>query len=221
MSKPVLVTGFEPFGGRSVNPSELIARNLEGRLIAGRLVVGRVLPVESAGLRQRLQRAIEEEEPGLIVGLGLAPGQTAVSVERVAVNLLDFTIADNAGELRKNEPIARGGPDARLSPMPFAEIIEAWHRAGIPGYVSNSAGSYLCNQLLYEALGFAESMSPPVPAGFIHLPNLPEQAVADGPENSPSMSLELMEHAVELAIAATIPSIERHNAGRRIAAAAP
>ncbi len=213
------MTGFEPFGGSSVNPSELVARSLEGRLIAGRRVVARVFPVETSGVGERLRQAFEEEQPELVVCMGLAAGRTAVSLERVAVNMLDFEQPDNAGEERKNEPILRGGPDARLSPMPIAEIVDAWQREGVPGYVSNSAGTYLCNQILYEVLGIAESVSPPVTAGFIHLPYLPEQAIAAGAGNSPSMSLELMNRAIELAIAATIPSIERRNAGRQAAAA--
>jgi len=213
------VTGFEPFGGSDVNPSELVARSLEGRLIAGRRIVVRVFPVETSGVGDRLRQAFEEEQPELVVCTGLAAGRTAVSLERVAVNMLDFEQPDNAGEERTNEPILRGGPDARLSPMPIAEIVDAWQREGVPGYVSNSAGTYLCNQILYEALGIAESVSPPVTAGFIHLPYLPEQAIAAGAGNSPSMSLELMNRAIELAIAATIPSIERRNAGRQAAAA--
>lgn len=219
MSNTVLVTGFEPFGGSSVNPSELVARSLEGRLIAGRLVVVRVFPVDTSGVAALLRQAFEEERPELAVCTGLAAGRTAVSLERVAVNMLDFEQPDNAGEQRTNEPILRGGPDARLSPMPIAEIVDAWQSNGVPGYVSNSAGTYLCNQVLYEALGIAESVSPPVTAGFIHLPYLPEQAIAAGAGNSPSMSLELMTRAVELAIAASVPLIERRNAGRHAAAA--
>ncbi len=219
VSSPVLVIGFEAYDGRDANPSDLVARSLEGRLIAGRLVIVRVFPVETSGIPGRLQQAFEEEQPDLVICTGLAPGRTAVSLERVAVNMLDFENPDNAGEVRKNEPILRGGPDARLSPMPIAEIVDAWQRNGVPGYVSNSAGTYLCNQTLYEALGIAESVSPPVTAGFIHLPYLPEQAIAAGPGNSPSMSLELMNRAVELAIAATVPWIERRNAGRQAAAA--
>lgn len=214
----MLVTGFEPFGGRSANPSELVARKLEGRRIAGRPVVVCVLPVETEGLRARLEAAIAQEEPELLLGTGQAAGRTAVSLERVAVNTLDFSVPDNAGELRQNEVIDRSGPHARLSPMPFAEIVEQWQQHGVPGYLSNSAGTHLCNQMLYESLGIAETISPPLTAGFIHLPNLPEQAVADGAETTASMSLDLMEKAVELAIATTIPWIERRNAGRQAAA---
>ena len=213
------MTGFKPFGGSSVNPSELVARSLEGRLIAGRRVVARVFPVETSEVGQLLRRAFEEEQPELVVCTGVAAGQTAVSLERVAVNMLDFEQPDDAGEERKNEPILRGGPDARLSPMPIGEIVEAWQSNGIPGYVSNSAGTYLCNQIFYEALGMAESVSPPVTAGFIHLPCLPEQAIAAGAGTTPSMSLELMQRAVELAIAAAVTSIEKRNAGRHAAAA--
>lgn len=209
MAKPILITGFEPFGGQKVNPSEIVARNLEGRLIAGRLVVVRILPVRTGAVRKALAEALTRESPEAAIGLGQAGGRTAVSIERVAVNLLDFDAADNAGEIRKNEPIQRGGPDARISPLPVADIIEAWAAAGVPAFVSNSAGTYICNQTLYELLGLAQSASPPIPAGFIHLPYLPAQAVESDPQTNPSMSLALMERAIEVLVETVVPWIER------------
>ncbi|HET7814842.1 MAG TPA: pyroglutamyl-peptidase I, partial [Candidatus Baltobacteraceae bacterium] len=198
MAKHVLITGFEPFGGEKVNPSDLVARSLEGRLIAGRPLAVRVLPVETRTLGERLQRAIDEFSPDIIIGMGQAGGRSAISIERVAINVLDFHQADNIGVMRKNDTIVRGGPDARFSPMPFADIVSAWTDNGIPGYVSNSAGTFLCNQLLYEVLGIAEQASPPIVAGFVHLPYLPAQAVQIGAENTPSMSLELVKRAIEI-----------------------
>ena len=220
MAKHVLITGFEPFGGENVNPSELVARSLEGRLIAGRPVAVRVLSVESHKLGQRLARAVDEECPDIIIGLGQAARRSALAVERVAVNVLDFGQPDNAGVLRRNDSIVRGGPDARLSPLPFAEIVSAWAENGIPGYTSNSAGTYLCNQFLYEALGLAERVCPPIVAGFVHVPYLPAQAVAWGPESTPSMALDLMKRGIEILIETVVPWVEQRFPDRVAAQAA-
>ena len=214
MAKHVLITGFEPFGGEKVNPSELVARSLEGRLIAGRPLAVRIFPVETRNLGERLKQAIAEESPDVIVGLGQAAGRSALAIERVAVNVLDFSQPDNGGEMRRNDGIHRGGPDARLSPFPFADIVNSWRENGIPGYVSNSAGTYICNQLLYEALALAEQCSPPIVAGFVHVPYLPAQAAVLGPESTPSMSLELMKRGIEILIETVVPWVQEGAADR-------
>lgn len=214
MAKHVLITGFEPFGGEKVNPSELVARSLEGRIIAGRPLAVRVLPVETRNIGERLQRAVSEESPDVVICMGQASGRTAIAIERVAVNVLDFTQPDNVGVMRKNDAITRGGPDARLSPMPFAEIVAAWTDNGIPGYISNSAGTYICNQALYEILGIAESVTPPIVAGFIHLPYLPAQAAVIGADSTPSMAFELMKRAMEIVIETVVPWVEQRTPDR-------
>jgi pyroglutamyl-peptidase len=209
VGKHVLITGFEPFGGETVNPSERVARSLEGRAIAGRPLAVRILPVETQNVRERLQRAVAEESPDIVICLGQAGGRTAISMERVAVNVLDFSQPDNAGAMRRNDAIARSGPDARLSPMPFAEILKAWAENGIPGYVSNSAGTYICNQTLYEMLGIAESTTPPILAAFVHLPYLPEQAAALGADRTPSMAFDLMKRGIEILIETVVLRLEQ------------
>ncbi len=208
MSKRVLVTGFEPFGGHKVNPSELLAKALDGRLIAQRTIAARIFPVETRSLRDRLDRAISEEQPTFIVGIGYAPGRTGVAVERVALNVLDFDHADNVGVIRKNDAIERGGPDARISTLPLDEIAQAWSDAGVPGYVSNSAGTFLCNQWLYESLGLTATHVPPIPVGFVHVPCLPQQAAEAGAERTPSMTLELMKKALETLLETVAPWME-------------
>ncbi len=208
VAKHVLITGFEPFGGEKVNPSELVARSVEGRLIAGRPLAVRVFPVETRNIAERLQRAVDEFAPDLVLCMGQASGRTAMAVERVAVNVLDFTQPDNVGVMRRNDVILRGGPDARFSPLPLAEIIAAWTQAGIPGYVSNSAGTYICNQALYELLGIAEMNVPPLVAGFVHLPYLPAQASALSAETTPSMALDLMKRGLEILIETVVPWME-------------
>ena len=220
VAKHVLITGFEPFGGEKINPSELVARSLDGRLIAGRNLAVRVLPVETRNIGERLQRMVDEVAPDIVIAMGQAGGRNAMSVERVALNVLDFSQPDNVGVMRKNDAIVRGGPDARLSPLPCAEIAAAWTEGGIPGYVSNSAGTYICNQTLYELLGIAEQKTPPIVAGFVHLPYLPAQAAAVGAEKTPSMSLDLLKRGMEILIETVVPWMEQRSSERTAARAA-
>jgi pyroglutamyl-peptidase len=203
VSRHVLLTGFGPFGPHAVNPSELLTRSLEGRIIGGCIIDARILPIETRPLRDRLAKALDETRPQAVIGLGYAPGRAALALERIAVNVLDFPLPDTAGVTRKNEPIDGDGPDGRLSTLPSDEIVAAWDEGGVPGYVSNSAGTYLCNQWLYEALALAAALPSAIPAGFVHVPALPAQAKALGADRTPSMSLELMQRGIETAIEIT------------------
>jgi pyroglutamyl-peptidase len=203
VSRHVLLTGFEPFGPHPVNPSELLVRSFEGRIVGGALVTVRIFPVETRTLRDRIDAALREERPEFVIGLGYAPGRAALGLERIGVNVLDFELADSAGLTCKNEPVHPGGPDGRLSTLPLDEITSAWSALGVPGYVSDSAGTYVCNQWLYETLALTENAVPAIPAGFIHLPALPAQAVQLGAARTPSMTLELMRRGVESAIEST------------------
>ncbi|BDE05711.1 pyrrolidone-carboxylate peptidase [Vulcanimicrobium alpinum] len=183
-----------------MNPSELLVRSLEGRVIAGRVVDVRVLPVETRTLRNHLEAALRQQPYEFAIGTGFAPGRISLALERAALNVLDFELPDAVGTMRKNDPVQRGGPDARLATLPLGEIVDAWRALGIPGYVSNTAGTYLCNQWLYEALAITANASPPIPAGFLHLPALPAQAAELGAERTPSMALDLMRRGVETLI---------------------
>lgn len=209
VSKNVLLTGFQPFGGDKVNPSELVVKSMEGRLIAGRSIVTRVLPVETRTLRARLEEDIARSRPEFIILTGQAAGRTAVSLERVAINLLHFDQADNVGVKKNNDPIQKGGPEAVLSTLPLDKIVETWHENGIPASVSNSAGTFVCNQALYEALTLVASHAPPIPVGFVHLPFLPVQAIGRGSEHVPSMSLEVMKRAIEILLETVGPWLEK------------
>ena len=217
MSKHVLVTGFEPFHDFKVNPSEMLVRGLEGRLIAGRLVVGRVLPAESRSMEQRLRDILNEENPEVVIGTGLAAGRAALAIERVGINLVDYEKPDAVGTVRHDEPIQRGGPEARLATLPVSTIKAAWDAQAVPGYVSNSAGTFLCNQFLYLAMGLVSEMRPPPVCGFIHLPALPAQAIELGPEHTPSLAFETMKKAVELAIETIVPWLDARPADRTAA----
>ncbi len=208
MSKHVLLTGFEPFGGDTVNPSALVAQSLDGRVIAGRTVAAVILPSETRSLRDRLEAAIRDTRPELVAGLGYAPKRTALALERVAINVLDFALPDAVGTMRKSDPVARGGPDGRLATLPHAAIVDAWTASGVPGYVSNDAGTGLGNQWLYEVLALTANTAPPTPAGFVHLPCLPAQALEFGANVTPSMSFELMRKGVETLLETVLPWLE-------------
>jgi pyroglutamyl-peptidase len=208
VAKHVLITGFEPFGGDKINPSEIVARSLEGRMIAGRPVAVHVLPVETRSMRERLEAALQLEDPDIIIATAQFGGRTALSLERVAVNVLDFEAPDNVGVMRKGDAIVRGGADARISNLPFDRAMETWRQNGVPGYVSNSAGTFVGNQVLYELLGLTEYASSPVITGLLHLPYLPAQAIEAGADSNPSMSLELMKKGIETLIETVVPWVE-------------
>lgn len=172
----------------------------------------RVIPVETRNVRERFEAGLIEDDPDIVVALSLYGGRTALALERVAVNVVDFEFPDNVGVMRKGDVISRGGADARLSNLPFERVIDAWQANAVPGYVSNSAGTFIGNQALYEILGLTESSSPPVIAGLVHLPYLPAQAIAAGAESNPSMSLDLMKKGIEVLIETVVPWVEQRSA---------
>ena len=193
----VLVTGFGRYGDQTSNPSELLARALDGQRIAGETITGVVLPVATAQVSGALATAISNARPRIVVALGVAPGRTAPSLERAAINVRDFPIPDNDGAQPVDEPVVVGGPDAYLASLPVKMVLSAWRTAGLPGYISNSAGTYVCNQVFYLVSHLARQDG--FRAGFIHLPALPTPDTATVPR--PSMSLELMEGAVRTTVA--------------------
>lgn len=204
----MLITGFEAFGGDKVNPSEMVARSLDGRMIAGRSVAVNILPVETRSLRERLEQTLLREDPDVVIAIQQFGGRNALSLERVAVNVIDYDGADNVGVTRKGDAINRGGADARLSNLPFDRILETWRANAVPGYVSNSAGTFIGNQALYELLGLTETSTSPVLVGLMHVPYLPTQAIEAGAESNPSMSLDLMKKGIELLIETIVPWVE-------------
>jgi pyroglutamyl-peptidase len=213
VAKRILIAGFEPFGGDKVSPSEMVARSLEGALLSGRSVVSRVVPVETRNVRERFEQFLSADDPDLVILLSQFGGRTSLSVERVAVNVLDFEYPDNVGVMRKGDVISRGGAEARISNLPLEKIVEAWHGAGIPGYVSNSAGTFIGNQALYDMLSLTEMASPPVLVGLVHLPYLPAQAIAAGSDSTPSMSFDLMKKGVEVLVETIVPWIDQRGPG--------
>lgn len=205
----ILLYGFEPFGGEKINPSQLIARALDGTQVGDAFLVGHVLPVETRSLGARLERLLEAEHPEAILGLGQGGGNVSLALERVAINVLDSRIADNQGYVAKGEPIREDGPEALFSTLPAGEIVERWSKTSMPGYLSNSAGTFCCNQALYETLWWARREACEIPVGFIHVPYLPGQAAERDPAGTSSMALETMRKGVELAVETLVAAHKR------------
>ncbi|MGA7571631.1 MAG: hypothetical protein WBG27_14855 [Candidatus Aquilonibacter sp.] len=208
MARHILIAGFEPFAGDKINPSEMVARSFEGALLSGRSVASRVIPVETRNVRERFEQALLVDQPDIVILLSQLGGRTALSLERVAVNVLDFETPDNVGVMRKGDVVARGGPEARISNLPFEKIVEAWSAAGVPGYVSNSAGTFIGNQALYEMLALTENAVPPAIVGLVHLPYLPAQAIAAGSDSNPSMSFDVMKKGIEIMAETLVPWVD-------------
>ena len=171
----ILLTGFDPFGGETVNPSWEAARALHGRRVGGHQIVARQLPTEFAGSLRVLKAAMRELKPAIVLGVGQAGGRAQLSLERVMINLQDARIPDNAGAQPIDEPVINGAPAAYFSTLPLNTMLAALHDAGIPATISHSAGTYVCNHIAYAMLHFA-AKTRGVRAGFIHIPYLPAQA---------------------------------------------
>lgn len=195
----ILLTGFEPFGTYAENPSADVAKALDGRTVGAGVARSAVLPVDHARAAVRVAELVDELAPEAIVHLGLAGARARIALERVAVNVMDFEIADNAGYRAAGEPCVAGGPAAYFSTLPLGPILEALTADGVPAYVSASAGTYLCNQIFYTTRHLLEARGARTPAGFIHLPLSPSMVVATGLDQ-PSMDVPLMIRAVEIAL---------------------
>jgi len=195
----ILLTGFEPFDNSLINPSEQIINTLADESIPGVQLETAILPVDLVHGPAVLLQAVESAHPDVIICLGQASRRTVISVERIAVNLLDFRIPDNAGNQIKDQPVQSDGPAAYFTTLPVREIYDTLRENGIPAELSLSAGAYLCNQVIYRLLHHLKCQGLNIPAGFIHLPALPEQA-AQMEGSIPSMSLETMTQGIRVAI---------------------
>ncbi|MEI6051509.1 MAG: pyroglutamyl-peptidase I [Opitutaceae bacterium] len=193
--RTVLVTGFEPFDGAEINPSQEIARNLNGTVISGHTVVGALLPCVFGVAIPELRRLLRVHRPALVICVGQAGGRKGITPERVAINIDDARIPDNAGAQPLDCPVVRGGPTAYFSTLPVKAIAAALREAGLPGEVSQTAGSFVCNHVFY-GLMHALRMRKGIRGGFIHVPFLPEQAQ----KGQASLPLEDMVFGVALAV---------------------
>lgn len=203
----ILVTGFEPFGGESTNPSWQAVRGLPD-VISGAEIVKLEVPVvfKRAGLV--LTQAAEAQKPDMVLCVGQAGGADALEVERIGINLIDARIADNDGQQPIDVPIHEDGAAAYFATLPVKAMVESIRKEGIAANLSYSAGSYVCNTLLYEVLYLAERINPDMKAGFIHVPYIPEQV--EGKPDTPAMALSDITKGLQAAIAAAVLGKESH-----------
>ena len=203
--KKLLITGLQPFDGESVNPALEVAKGLQGKTINGYEVIAREIPVVRFEALKAVQAAIEELQPNAVITIGQAGGRPDITVERVGINIDDFRIPDNKGNQPIDEPVVTGGPVAYWATLPIKKMVANVKAQGIPASVSNSAGTYVCNHLLYGLLHYLTTQGKTaIPAGFIHIPYLPEQmAVRSGKDAQvATMSLDTLLKGFEAMIAA-------------------
>lgn len=210
--KNVLLTGFEPFGGESVNPSWELARALNGEVIAGQRVVSVELPCVFGAALSRLDEAIARVKPVAVLAIGQAGGRCDLSLERVAINVDDARIPDNAGAQPVDEPVVDGGPAAYFSTLPIKAMVAGLRAAGYPASVSQTAGTFVCNHVFYGLQHGLKDRS--IRSGFMHIPYLPEQAARH--PGAPSLPLPTLVAATRLALELAITAQEIRAGGGQL-----
>ena len=183
----ILLTGYEPFGGETINPALEAVKQLHGQTIAGAKVVCAQLPVVWDTVLPKFIAALNEHQPDVVISIGQAGGRAKITPEYIGINLTNGK--DNDGVVRVAEPIAPGAPDGYFTTLPVVQMVAAMNEAKIPAAVSYTAGTYLCNYMAYVARHHIVINNLNIKSGFIHIPYLPEQ-VTDKSANTPSMPLE-------------------------------
>jgi pyroglutamyl-peptidase len=201
-----LVTGFAPFGGEAINPSQQIVAALHGTTIAGHRIAGATLPTEFAASLPALAQLIERHDPALVLALGQAGGRAEISLERVAINLIDARIPDNAGAQPVDVAVVDNAPNAYFSTLPVKAMLARLHAANIPAALSHTAGTFVCNEVFFGLAHLRETRYPKLRGGFVHVPYLPEQA-AQHP-GAPSLPLDTMIEAVRLCLEVALTTAE-------------
>jgi pyroglutamyl-peptidase len=204
----VLLTGFDPFGdvgpaGLVLNPSWMAVKALHGKRIAGHRIVAAQLPTVFEASALELARLLKLHKPALVICVGQAGGRSAVSLERVAINVNDARIPDNAGGQPVDTPVVPGGPAAYFSTLPIKAMLQALQTAGVAAEVSQTAGTFVCNHVFYALMhalatlrGFKRTRG-----GFIHVPYVPEQVAG---QSVPSMPLEEIVRGLRLSVATAL-----------------
>lgn len=197
----ILITGFDPFGGATVNPSYLAVQQLPNH-IAGAELVKTQIPTEFYESARQLEQHIRAYQPDIVLNIGQAGGRTALSFERVAINLDDARIPDNKGQQPMDQMIQATGPAAYMTQLPIKAMAKAVRAQGIPAQISYSAGTFVCNHIMYQMQYLIETDYPNIQAGFIHVPFLPEQVVNQA--HHPSMTLDAIVTGLTSAIKALV-----------------
>ncbi|MBX9900430.1 MAG: pyroglutamyl-peptidase I [Burkholderiaceae bacterium] len=193
--KRILLTGFDPFGGEKINPSWEIAKSLDGMKIGkSAQIISRQLPCEFGTSLHLLEAALRELQPSMVICLGQAGGRAEMSLERIAINLDDARIPDNAGAQPIDNTIIPDAPAAYFSTLPIKAMMQSLQKQGIPAAISQTAGTYVCNHVFFGLMHVATTHQCIEKAGFVHIPYLPSQAIKF--PQAPSMSFDVMRAGV-------------------------
>ena len=204
----ILVTAFDPFGGETVNPAYEAVRMLEDT-IAGANIVKLEIPTVFRKSVKKLEEAIEKENPDVVICVGQAGGRSDIAIERIAINIDDANIKDNEGNMPEDEVIYKDGPSAYFSNLPIKEMVKNIKENGIPASISNTAGTFVCNHIMYSLLYLNDKKNLGIKGGFIHVPYIPKQTVEK--KNTASMSLEDIKNGIKYAIEAVVRFLKENN----------
>jgi len=194
---PVLVFGFDPFLEFDENPTDLVARDLDGKTIGGQRVTAKTLPVSYSRIEREIVSAINSTRPNLVLGFGLAAGRETITPEKIAVNYINSKAKDNSGKKLEAVPIDRTQPDGLFTNLPVEGLVKGLNRTGIPASLSLSAGAYICNNTMFVTL--RESRKRGFGAGFIHVP-IHAEWVGKKERGSPSLPLATIERAAVFSV---------------------
>lgn len=196
----ILVTGFEPFGEETINPAAEILKQLPETINSAKIIT-MLVPVVRYRSIDMIREEIKRSDPDIILSLGQAGGRAKLTVERIGINVDDQRIPDNDGKQVIDEAIYADGPDAYFASIPVKKVVQYINDAGVPAAVSNTAGTFICNHVLYGIRYWLEREYPGKKSGFIHVPFLPAQSTDKGMD-VPSMSLEDMVKGITAALCA-------------------
>ena len=196
MKRKVLLTGFEPFGGESINPSWEAVKQLHGEDINDVSLVAEQLPTVFGESIAAIEQLIQQHEPDIVICVGQAGGRLHVTPERVAINLDDARIPDNKGNQPIDQSISENGPVAYWSTLPIKRMVDNMKERNIPASVSHTAGTFVCNHVFYGLMDYITRTSSSIRGGFIHIPFIPEQTIQ---KESPSLSLETIVEGIKIA----------------------
>lgn len=202
----VLITGFDPFGGEPLNPA-YEAVKLIPDTVKGAEIIKLEIPTVFGEAGKAVEKGIIEHQPDAVICVGQAGGRANMQVERVAINLCEARIPDNAGKQPMDTKVQEDGENAYFATIPVKAMVQKMNDNGIPASISYTAGTYVCNNVMYDLLYMAEKRYPNVRGGFIHVPYATAQGVGK-PVTTPTMSLETMAKALEYAIEAIVENTE-------------
>lgn len=198
----ILVTGFEPFGGETINPSVEVIKRLPSSMLTAEIIPLEI-PTAAVKSAAKIKEAVFALQPDAVLSIGQAGGRADISVERIGINIDDYRIPDNENNQPIDVPVIAGAPAAYFVTLPIKAMVQNIQAHGIPASISNTAGTFVCNHVCYSIAHFAAGYSPKrIRTGFIHIPFLPEQVI--GKTAMPSMALETAVQGITAAIEAII-----------------